>query len=222
MKRLIAAAAIALAGPAAGQEGIETPDYDLIAGDDAVFEGGVAHRLYAPTIVAEVAVEAQDAREASSIGFMPLANYIFGANEPGENIAMTAPVAAAPVVSERGGMSGGSGEKIAMTAPVGTAPEGDGTYRVRFHMPSEWTMDTLPAPEDPAVTFREIPERAMVVAGFTGPESDEEMRGAEERARLFAEENGLEITGPFERAGYDGPDTPDAEKRWAVMAEVAG
>lgn len=221
MKRLLTAAAIALAGPAAAQEGIETPDYTLVGGSDDVFAGGVAHRLYAPTLVAEVTVEAGDAREASSMGFMPLASYIFGANAPGESIDMTAPVAAAPVVSERQDMAGGSGEKIAMTAPVGTAPDGDGTFRVRFHMPSEWTMETLPAPEDPAVTFREIPERAMVVAGFTGPESAEAMAEAEKRARAFAEEEGLEITGPFERAGYDGPDTPDAEKRWAVMAAVA-
>ena len=221
MKRLIAAAAIALAGPAAAQEGIETPDYTLVSGSDDVFTGGVAHRLYAPTLVAEVTVEASDAREAASMGFMPLAGYIFGANAPGERIDMTAPVAAAPVVDSRMPLAGGDGEKIAMTAPVGTAPEGDGTYRVRFHMPSAWTMETLPAPENPAVAFREIPERAMVVAGFTGPESAEAMREAEERARAFAAEAGLEITGPFERAGYDGPDVPDADKRWAVMAEVA-
>ena len=240
MKRLLTAAALAIAGPAAAADGIETPAYELMGGSDEVFEGGVAHRLYAPTLVAEVTVEAASPREASSIGFGPLASYIFGANAPGERIDMTAPVAAeplserqgmsggdgekiamtAPVVTEPQPMEGGSGEKIDMTAPVGAQPAGGGLFRVRFHMPSKWTLETLPAPENPAVTFRVMPEREMVVAGYTGAESAEAAAEAEARARDWAAESGLTVTGPFERAGYDGPDTPAAERRWAVMAPV--
>ena len=133
-------------------EDIESPKIEV-----AISGEGAELRRYAPMIAAEVQVAADDVDAAGSMGLMPLANYIFGNNLPGETIDMTAPVTTAPV-SERGSMGGGDGDKIAMTAPVPTSPTEDGLFTVRFMMPSKWTLDTLPAPADERVALVPVPE----------------------------------------------------------------
>ena len=58
-------------------------------------------------------------------------------------------------------------EKIAMTAPV--TQQGDGnTWRVRFIMPSSYTMETLPKPNNPTVELKEVPAKRYVVIRFAG------------------------------------------------------
>jgi hypothetical protein len=47
--------------------------------------------------------------------------------------------------------------KIAMTAPV-TQQGSDNTWRVRFIMPSRYTMETLPKPNNPAVELKDSRE----------------------------------------------------------------
>lgn len=201
-------------GAATAAPDIESPRFDVtMAGDNAEL------RRYAPMIAAEVRVVADDMDSAGSMGFMPLANYIFGSNRPGEKVAMTAPVTTSPV-TERGSMRGGEGEKIAMTAPVTTAPEEDGIYAVRFMMPSKWTMDTLPAPADDRVALIEVPERHVVVSGFTGPKEESAIAAAEQAIDRFVAANGLSPMGDFTLAGYSAPSVPDAEKKWEVHLEV--
>ena len=79
---------------------------------------------------------AGDRRDAIGKGFRTIADYIFGSNTHGK-VPMTAPV------TQQGS------EKIAMTAPV--TQQGDGnTWRVRFIMPSSYTMEALPKPNNPA------------------------------------------------------------------------
>lgn len=235
---------LALTAAPAAAETIETPDYEVVASRAVVDAPGetIEVRRYAPMIVAEVTVEAASREAASSEGFMPLAGYIFGRNAPGGTIAMTAPVATAPVeASGEGGTQGegdvptGDGERIAMTAPVATAPVQDGTsenategtakdagrYTVRFMMPSDYTMETLPAPLDPDVTLAEVPERTLVALRFVGGRTPERVADAEAAVSAYIEETGLEPAGPFIEAGYDGPDVPEAERRWEVQRPVA-
>ncbi len=214
---LLGTAATALAvtlGPSRAADDIETPAFEVaVTGESAEL------RRYAPMIVAEVRVAATDTDAAGSMGFMPLANYIFGNNRPGEKIAMTAPVTTAPV-TERGSLSGGDGEKIAMTAPVTTAPVDEGAYTVRFMMPSQWTMDTLPAPADDRVALVQVPERHVVVAGFTGPKAQASIDAAERAIDAFVAANALTLAGPFTLAGYSAPRVPDPQKKWEVHREV--
>ena len=193
---------------------IESPKFDVtLSGDTAEL------RRYAPMIAAEVQVAADDVDTAGSMGFMPLANYIFGNNRPGEKIAMTAPVTTAPVTA-RDSLRGGDGDKIAMTAPVTTAPSDEGLYTVRFMMPSQWTMDTLPAPADDRVALTPVPERYVVVAGFTGPKAQASIDAAERAIDAFVAANGLTPTGAYTLAGYSAPRVPDPEKKWEVHREV--
>lgn len=212
------AATMMIAGPSRGAGGIETPDYEVLASEPAGSAPGetIELRRYAPMIVAEVTVMASNRDEASSKGFRPLAGYIFGRNAPGGTISMTAPVTTTPATS-------GEGETIAMTAPVATtAAEGEeGRYTVRFMMPSKYTMETLPEPLDPQVRLTRMPTQTLVALRFVGERSPERVTAAEKAIATYVEKTGLEPSGPFVTAGYDGPDTPVAENRWEVQRPVA-
>jgi len=193
---------------------IESPAFEVTLSDEAA-----ELRRYAPMIAAEVSVVADDIDAAGSMGFMPLANYIFGNNRPGETVEMTAPVTTTPVI-ERDTLQGGDGEKIAMTAPVTTAPDDEGMYAVRFMMPSKWTMETLPAPADDRVALVEVPERHVVVYGFYGAKEMASINAAEQAINQFVVSNELSPIGEFTLAGYSAPSVPDAQKKWEVHLEV--
>jgi hypothetical protein len=183
---------------------IEEPRYEVVSrGDDAEL------RRYAPSIVAETRVEGPR-DDAAREGFRRLARYIFGGNRKRQSIAMTAPVAQAPAASER----------IAMTAPVAQAPGDDGTWIVQFTMPSAWTMDTLPVPDDPRVQLRRVPARGVLVRSYRGGWSEERRRGHEQELLQAARKQGLHATGPLTWARYDPPWKPWFLKRNEVWVEV--
>lgn len=200
---------------AVAAEDIETPKFELVQSG-----AGAELRLYAPMIAAEVRVAADGFDTAGEMGFMPLANYIFGNNTPGQTIDMTAPVTT-ELVTRRDSLSTGAGEKIAMTAPVTTAPVQEGVYAVRFMMPSDWTMETLPAPTDTRVALVDLPQRYVVVAGFTGPKEQTAIETAERAIQAFVAETGLVPVGAPVLAGYSAPFVPDAQKKWEVHLDVA-
>jgi hypothetical protein len=59
-----------------------------------------------------------------------------------------------------------------MTAPVTQQADGK-TWRVRFIMPSKYTIETLPKPNNPAVAPKEIPSKRLVVIRFSGMAREE-------------------------------------------------
>jgi len=117
--------------------------------------GDVEIRRYGSRIAAETAIEA-DEEAARSEGFRRLARYIFGGNKSKTKIAMTAPVAQQ------------QGEKIAMTAPVATQRGTAGEWVIRFYMPSEFTLETLPTPGDDRVHLVNVPAERVAVLQFSG------------------------------------------------------
>ena len=75
-------------------------------------------------------------------------------------------------------------EKIAMTSPVVQkvgAPEalGQAMHIVRFIMPTEYTLETLPTPNNPEVTLANREARTYSVVKFSGRGIDENMREKE-------------------------------------------
>lgn len=162
---LAAGLAVAACSVVGDRRGTEEPPFDVVGR-----AGEVEIRRYLPRIAAETEIEA-DAEAARNAGFRRLAGYIFGGNRGAEKIAMTAPVAQAPA----------GGERIAMTAPVAQQPAGPGRWTIRFYMPAQWTMATLPMPDDPAVRLVEVPGETMAVLRFSGD------RGAEAVAARQAE-----------------------------------
>jgi hypothetical protein len=155
MRQMRVAAAVSgvlLAGCSAFgiREGTAEPRYSVLAAPN-----GLEIRLYGPRIAAETAIAAGE-EDARYEGFRRLAGYIFGANRAKAKIDMTV-----PVVQQKG-------EAIAMTAPVGQARSDDGQWVIRFFMPAEWTMETLPVPENPAVVLVQVPDETIAVLRFTG------------------------------------------------------
>lgn len=174
--------------------------------------GAIEIRNYAPMILAEVDASG-DMAEASNRGFRPLANYIFGDNHsagglPGTPVEMTAPVLQSRPT------------KIAMTAPVTQARSGGELWRVAFVMPAEWTMQTLPHPNDSHVTLREVPARRMAAIRFSGgPDEKRFERKAQELTEfLFSE--GYEIVAEPLYARYNPPWTPTFLRRNEVLIEI--
>ena len=121
--------------------------------------GPIEIRHYAPRIAAETTINA-NVETARYQGFRRLAGYIFGGNHRGESIAMTAPVAQAAA----------GGRKIAMTAPVAQSKSPAG-WTIRFYMPANETLQSLPAPNDPQVHLVTVPAADYAVLRFTGSRS---------------------------------------------------
>ena len=200
----IAAIAATFAPVAVAQTSIETPRFEIVLESD-----GAQIRDYAPMIVAEVTVEARNMGQASSRGFRPLANYIFGGNTARDKIAMTSPVTAQS-----------KSHKIDMTAPVTSQATGTGEYTVRFIMPSEWTMETLPVPNDARVKLVEVPRHQMAAARWIGGDSQDIRANAQAYLSEWATAQGYTITGEATWAGYDGPMTPRSQRRFEIMLPV--
>lgn len=130
---------------------VNEPKYKLISS-----EGNVEVREYSPILVAQVLVIGER-KSAISAGFKILANYIFGNNEGRKKISMTA-----PVIQQEG-------EKISMTAPVIQQELNDNLHwNVRFVMPFEYTIETLPRPKNNQVEIIPIPSKRYAVIRFSG------------------------------------------------------
>ncbi|XBQ15976.1 MAG: heme-binding protein [Oceanicaulis sp.] len=175
--------------------------------------GDVEIRDYPALILAEVEMTG-DRREATNRGFRPLAGYIFGGNAPREEIAMTAPVTSTRASGERG-------EEIAMTAPVTSAPAGEGRWTVAFIMPAEWSMDTLPVPDDARVSLREIPARRVAVIRFNGLMGERRIEDKLEELQAFLAEHGHEARAAPTYAAYDPPWIPGPFRRNEIWIEIA-
>jgi len=171
-------------------------------------EGAFEVRDYPALVVAEVTVSG-DQKEAAGKGFRLLAGYIFGGNNRRQSIAMTAPVAQAP-----------TSEKIAMTAPV-TQTQNANEWVVRFTMPSAYSLETLPEPNDPKVHLRVLPPARFAVLRFSGLARKGDVAAKTAELKKLTGTHHLRATGPASLAQYDPPWTPWFMRRNEVMMPVA-
>jgi len=182
---------------------VEHPKYTLVERS-----GAIEIRDYAPIIVAETEVRG-DRREAISKGFRLIADYIFGNNTAAQKVQMTAPVTQQ------------DSKKIAMAAPV--TQQGDGnTWRVRFIMPSKYTMETLPKPNNPAVVLKEIPGKRFAVIRFSGMGGKDSLDRHTKEVQEFISATQLTPLSSPTYAFYNPPWTLPFLRRNEVMVETAG
>lgn len=168
----------------------EEPDFAVIRAD-ADFE----LRDYPALVVAEVSNSGSRER-ASGASFRRLAAYIFAQDRPA------------------------GGERIAMTAPVLQEETAPGEWRMRFVMPSKYTLETLPpAPAD--ITLAETPARRMAAVRFSGNGSGRDLALMEARLRDWLATQGLMPAGEAEYAFYDAPMVPGPLRRNEVFIPVA-
>jgi hypothetical protein len=160
-----------LYGPLAG--GTEEQTYTVVERF-----GALEVRHYPQAMMATVEVPDTAYRSASGTGFRRLAGYIFGDNE--------------------------AGEKIAMTAPVHMETDAD-RMRMSFVMPAERAQAPLPAPKDGGVVLHMAEAEHVAVIRFGGFMRDGSMADMERKLLAELERHGLEPIGQVRFMGYDPP-----------------
>jgi effector-binding domain-containing protein len=168
---------------------IEEAEYETIKK-----ENNFEIRRYSDQIVAETIVD-ESFDNAGSEAFKRLFDYISGNNRSFAEIAMTAPV------SQRK-----DGKKISMTAPV-TQSTTERGWAVSFMMPSSYTMETLPIPNDPRITPKLVPARTVASVEYSGTWSQENYLENRESLLKWIKEHGLTISGEPVWARYNPPFT---------------
>ena len=145
-------------------------------------DGKIELRKYAAFLTSNVEISADDHASAGSSGFSYLAGYIFGGNK--------------------------ASQKIAMTAPVMTTQVKNGTFRVSFVIPSQYSMKDLPAPNQKAVTFSEMNEMTAATLTFSGYTSDDKIASKiQDLQEWMSKQNLTPSTTPI-IARYDPPWKP--------------
>jgi hypothetical protein len=184
---------------------IEEPKYEQIRNFDA-FE----LRKYPQLIIAEVTVSG-DRGEASSAGFRKIADFIFGNNTgtgKQSKIEMTVPVVVEPI-------------KIEMTAPVTIqASNNDKSWKVQFVMPSQYTLESLPKPNNDEVKIVVVPEKYYAVIKFSGFTGDETVAEKTSYLKAWMARELLTAVSPPRLARYNPPWTLPFWRRNEVQIEV--
>jgi len=181
---------------------IEEATYKVVEKDD-----GFEIRDYAPHILAETVVEG-DLEQAGNKAFNRLFRYISGDNRSRDKVAMTAPVSQEPI-----------GEKIKMTAPVGQQRVQE-KWAVSFVMPALYTLETLPKPEDPKITLRQVPARRMAAVRYSGFWSEKNYLRYKLELESWIHGRGLTIVGEPIWARYNPPFTPWFLRRNEILIPV--
>jgi hypothetical protein len=202
---MLAVSALTVGKVMAETEAIEEPPFDVI---DTV--GSIEIRRYGPRLAAEAdmgpGVGVEDGQYSA---FMALADFIFAKDRQGPTVAMTAPVA-----MER------TAEPIAMTAPVAMEPGAEGRV-MRFFMPAEYTLETLPRPGDDRVRIVTVPDQTLAVLRFSGEPTDHAVAGRQGKLLAGLTGSNWEPVGEPGFFGYDPPQTPPEQRRNEVFVEVA-
>lgn len=185
----------------------ETPKYKVISQD-----GDFEIRQYAPRIIAEVSVTG-DLDAASGEGFRTLAGFIFGDNR----VASAQPMTPAT----------GESSKIAMTAPVTIEPvKSDGTFtmsrewRVEFTMPSQYSLSTLPKPNNPSIRIKEVPIKTYAVVRYSGINTERRINDETRRLLEWIQSQDASISGQPELARYNPPWTLPMLRRNEILVPI--
>jgi hypothetical protein len=184
---------------------IESPRYRVIQ-KDKKFE----IREYDDYVLAEVEIDG-DFGSALQKGFRVLAEYIFGGNTSKIHIAMTVPVT----------QQAAGSEKIEMTAPVTTSPVEQGKkYKIAFTMPSKYSLETLPDPENKTILFRNVPKHKVAALRFSGILNVKLAARKAKELEIWLNENKYSQKSSIVFAQYNPPWIPSIFRRNEVLTEV--
>lgn len=167
---------------------IEEPDFEVLAERE-----GYEVRRYEPYLVAEVDVVGGD---SDGRAFRILAGYIFGGNEGGQKMQMTAPV----------------------ESRDNSAREDVTTYA--FVMERKFTMDTLPEPEDKRIRLLERQGRVLAVRRYSGGWSEAKFEKNRQALYDALARDSVRAAGDAEMARYDPPFKPWFLRRNEVLVPI--
>jgi len=112
-----------------------------------------------------------------------------------------------------------SSRKIAMTAPV-MVENKDNRWRVHFVMPAEYTLNSLPIPNDPRVSLREIAEQKTAVILFSGLAGEDKVKDKTATLLDWIKSRGLEATSTPQLARYNPPWTLPFLRRNEILINI--
>lgn len=182
----------------------EEPDYTVLYKD-----GSIEYREYSPYLIAETVIEnVDDYKDAGNEGFRRLFRYITGNNRSQSEISMTVPVQQAP-----------ASVKIAMTVPVQQSNSNDG-WSLAFTLPSDYTLETAPVPDDSRIRIREVPARTVAVLRYSGRWTESNFTKKKSALQEALTSRGIETIGQMQSAVYNAPFMPPFLRRNEVMVEV--
>jgi hypothetical protein len=183
----------------------DEPEFRLILKEDK-FE----IREYIPKIIAQIEVFG-DFDDASSKGFKILADYIFGnntINDGNSRIEMTAPVEMEPI-----------SQKINMAKPLLTQGR-DNDWIISFIMPNEFTLATLPKPNNKSIEILSLPKEKYAVIVFSGLVRESSYLEKEKLLNQFIKEKKLKTSGEIKIARYNPPWTLPFFRRNELMIKI--
>lgn len=168
---------------------IEKPEYRVLSSSN-----GIELREYSEHWLAECSVDdIEDLRNASSRAFNRLFNYISGQNEPGQKIAMTAPVQ--QVKSDKG-------------------------WKVSFVVPSEFKPESIPAPLHSSIKLRKVVAGTFAALRYRGSWNnevfEEKTKGLLDALKTLK----MKPIGEVSSAVYNPPLTPPILRRNEVIVRV--
>lgn len=181
---------------------LESPSYTVV-----LKQNGYQVREYDPYIEARVVVA--DGENALNQGFSKVGNYIFGGNtgkDGSESIAMTTPVLDRSVA-------------IAMTTPVLDASEG-GSRVISFVMPKEWTLETLPTPNNSEVELREVAGHFIAAISYKEVYRGQRQNKVRDDFLAQLKKDGIEVSGEPTFAYFDPPMTPFFVRRNEIQVPI--
>ncbi|MRR19872.1 heme-binding protein [bacterium] len=146
-------------------------------------------RFYPSAILATVYSDARNYRELAYPGFRKLAGYIFGGNE--------------------------SETKISMTSPVHMDMN---TASMSFVMPSSFSEENLPRPDDPGVKIERTGDEYVAAIRFGGYASDRDITNYSEKLKRLLGEKGITWYGNFRYLGYNSPFQPFGRRNEIIVS----
>jgi hypothetical protein len=166
---------------------IEEPAYEVVQQSDEL-----ELRDYAPYFI--VSTPAGTVFEdAGSQGFRTLFRYISGANQSGEDMAMTAPVLQA---------------------------RGEEQWALAFVVPGSYAPDAIPVPQAEGVRIEQVPGGLYAAARFSGRWTEQRFMDQEVQLLARIESAGLQVCGPTRFARYDPPFKPAFMRRNEILIPV--
>jgi hypothetical protein len=154
-------------------DGTEQQRYTVLHNEDA-FE----IRFYPEAIGASVVDSDTSWRGDANGNFRRLAGYIFGGNQEGKSIAMTAPV---------------------------HMEQSESGSKMSFVMPSAMEMDQLPKPNDNSIVISKMPADTVAALRFGGFASEHVIREKSEELLSLLKAKGIPVVSPVRYLGYNPP-----------------
>jgi hypothetical protein len=141
-------------------------------------KGSIEIRYYPKSIMASVSMNVNKYKELSGSGFQVLASYIFGSNQNKKEIAMTSPV---------------------------HMDMGDTLSTMSFVMPSEYSLEDLPQPNNPNISLHESKEEYTISIEFGGYATDKVISDKTKELKDWIQLHSIAVDDNFRYLGYNPP-----------------